>query len=429
MRTFTWVGTLVALAIPVLAACSGSGSDGASSSGSAGMPNGGIGATGAAGAAGAAGAGQAGAGQAGAGQAGAGQAGAGQAGGTTSPAGNPNGSCSAGVPARGKPVDTTHPTTVVGTGTAASCTFSALDDAVAKGGIVTFDCGSAPATIAVSATVNVPADKDTVIDGGDRVTLDGGNAVQILRFYSANFRANEHGLTLQHLALRNGKTTPTEAIPVADAPCSQGFNDGEGGALYMRDGGLTVIDSVFDSNHGAPLGPDTGGGAIYVVGSKPGVMIVGSTFTNNDASNGGGIGCLFAELNIYNSLFTGNKAIGHDANNNEPSKCSAMNNGQNETGSGGNGGPIYSDGASVNVTLCGDEITDNHAGVKAFGGGLFFTSNDMMGTLTISDTTMTDNTGGSWTSVSTGSVKNVGTAVGVNAKSISVSNSTLQGYP
>ena len=352
-----------------------------------------------------------------------------QAGSSTGPAGNPDGSCSSGVPARGKAVDTSQPTTVVGTGTADSCTFSALEAAVTQGGIVTFDCGSAPVTIAVSATLNVPSDKNTVIDGGNRVTLDGGNAVQILRFYSANFRANDFGLTLQHLALQNGKTTPTEAIPAAVAPCSQGFNDGEGGALYVRDGGLTVIDSVFESNHGAPLGPDTGGGAIYVLGSKPGVWIVGSTFADNDASNGGAVGGLFAELDIYNSLFTGNKAIGHDANNNQPDKCSVMNNDQNETGSGGNGGPIYSDGASVNVTLCGDKITDNHAGMNAFGGGLFFTSNDMNGTLSITDTTMTGNTGGSWTNVASGDVKNVGSAVGVNAKSISVTNSTLQGYP
>jgi hypothetical protein len=400
-------------------------------SGGAAASAGGQGALGSAGQAsgGAAGAGQAGAGQAGAGQAGAGQAGGGQAGGSGVAAGNPDGSCSAGIPARGKPASTAQPTTVVGTGTAASCTFSALDAAVTKGGIVTFNCGSAPVTIAVSSTLNVPSDKNTVIDGGNLITLDGGNAVQILRFYSANFRANDNFLTLQHLTLQNGKTTPTEVIPVAPAPCSQGYNDGEGGALYMRDGGLNVIDCVFKSNHGAPLGPDTGGGAIYVLGSKPGVVIVNSTFSNNDASNGGGVGALFSELNIYNSLFTGNKAIGHDANNNEPSKCSAMNNGQNETGSGGNGGPIYSDGASVNVTLCGDQIVGNSAGVNAFGGGLFFTSNDFGGTLSIADTKMTGNTGGSWTSVKSGSVMNAGTAVGTNAKSITITNSVLQGVP
>ena len=80
----------------------------------------------------------------------------------------------------------------------------------------------------------------------------------------------------------------------------------------------------------------------------------------------------------------------------------------------------------MNITLCGDKIVNNSAGMNAFGGGLFFTSNDMGGTLAIADTTMTGNTGGSWTNVSMGSVTDVGTAVGTNAKSLTVSNSTLQ---
>ena len=40
-----------------------------------------------------------------------------------------------------KTVDVSNPTTVVGTGTAASCTAQALTTAVAAGGVVTFDCG------------------------------------------------------------------------------------------------------------------------------------------------------------------------------------------------------------------------------------------------------------------------------------------------
>jgi hypothetical protein len=317
----------------------------------------------------------------------------------------------------------------VGTGTAASCTFGLLNTAVMQGGVITFNCGSAAVTIAVTATLNLPINKNTVIDGGNTVTLDGKSAVQILSFNSPNFQANENGLTLQHISLINGKMTPTEAIPVAKPPCSQGWDDGEGGALYMRDGNLTVIDSIFANNQAALLGPDTGGGAIYMLGSKHGALIVSSTFTNNTASNAGAVGGLYAELDIYNSLFKGNVAAGNGANNNDSTMCSAINNGQNEIGSGGNGGAIYSDGDSVNVILCGDEIIDNSAGVNAFGGGLFFTSDDMMGTLAISDSTMTGNTGGSWTNVSSGTVTNVGTAVGVNAKSISVTNSTLQGYP
>jgi hypothetical protein len=349
--------------------------------------------------------------------------------GTPTMAGNPNGSCSTGIPAQGQPVDTSKPTTVVGTGTAASCTFSALEAAVTTGGIVTFDCGSAPVTIAVTSTLNVPIGKNTVIDGGNKVTLDGGKAVEILSFNSPNFQANTYGLTLQHLSLVNGKQTPKDAIPSAPAPCSQGWDDGEGGALYMRDGNLTVIDCIFTGNEAAMLGPDTGGGAIYMLGSLHGALIVSSTFTNNTASNAGALGGLYAELDVYNSLFTGNTAAGNGANNNDPSTCSAMNNGQNEVGSGGNGGALYSDGNSVNVILCGDAINDNAAGMNAFGGGLFFTSDNMAGTLTITDTTMMGNTGGSWTNVSGGSVMNVGTAIGVNAKSITVTDSMLQGVP
>lgn len=348
---------------------------------------------------------------------------------TITSAGNPNGSCSSGVPARGQPADTSSPTTVVGTGTEASCTLAQLKAAATAGGVITFNCGSGPVTILVTATLNLPTSKNTLIDGGNKITLDGGGVVQILNFNSPGFQTNTMGLTLQHITLINGKTTPTQAIPTAPAPCSQGWDDGEGGALYMRDGNLTIIDSIFMNNQAAPLGPDTGGGAIYVLGSKNGVLIVGSTFSNNAASNGGAVGCLFSELDVYNSLVSNNTATGNGANNDDASKCSVINNGQNEVGSGGNGGALYSDGNSVNVTLCGDAILNNSAGVNAFGGGLFFTSNDMGGTLTIADTTMTGNTGGSWTQVSGGSVTNAGTAVGTNAKSITVTNSTLQGYP
>ncbi len=345
-------------------------------------------------------------------------------------AGNPNGSCSGGVPSNGHPADVSN-ATVVGTGTPESCTFGALSAAVAAGGAITFDCGSAPVTIPVTATLTLPTTKDTVIDGGNKVTLDGGHAVQILSYDSANFQALETRVTLQHLTLVNGKTTPSAMIPPQPSmpACSQGWDDGQGGALFMRDGNLTVIDCLFDGNEAAPLGPDTGGGAIYIEGSKHGALIVSSTFTHNSGANAGAVGALFAELDIYDSLFQDNTATGHDANNDDTSMtmCTAMNNGQYEIGSGGNGGAIYGDGNSFNITLCGDAVLDNAAGTNAFGGGLFFTSDDFKGVLTIIDTTMTGNTGGHWTSVKSGSVTNAGDAVGVNAQSITITNSTLQG--
>ncbi|HEX3593586.1 MAG TPA: hypothetical protein VHU80_00755, partial [Polyangiaceae bacterium] len=172
------------------------------------------------------------------------------------------------LPAGATPADVSKPTTVVGTGTADSCTFDALNAAVTKAGVITFNCGSAPVTIGVTSTLMLSTTKDTVIDGGNTVTLDGQHAVQILKYNSGNWMALETRVTLQHLTLINAKTTPAKAIPTAPAPCSQGFDDGEGGALYMRDGNLTVIGCTFSHNQAAQLGPDTGGGAIYITGSK-----------------------------------------------------------------------------------------------------------------------------------------------------------------
>jgi hypothetical protein len=202
----------------------------------------------------------------------------------------------------------------------------------------------------------------------------------------------------------------------------------------MRDGNLTVIDSLFEDNTAAPLGPDVGGGAIRMLGSKHGILVVSSTFRRNKASNGAAIGCLFSELDVYNSLVEDNTATGHDANNDDATKCDVINNNQHEIGSGGNGGALYSDGAStaekpVEVKLCGNKIVNNAAGMNAFGGGLFFTSNNYGGTLTITDTVMQGNTGGHWTNVQSGTVMNAGTAVGTNAKSITITNSMIQGVP
>ena len=85
-------------------------------------------------------------------------------------AGNPNGHAT--IPAAAQPVDTSHPDHVIGTGTPASCTSAAVVAAVAAGGIITFNCGSAPVTIALTATAKVRNTASTVvIDGGGRVKI------------------------------------------------------------------------------------------------------------------------------------------------------------------------------------------------------------------------------------------------------------------
>jgi hypothetical protein len=309
--------------------------------------------------------------------------------GSLPPAGNPDGACTRALPAAALPADTSAPTTVVGTGTAASCTYAPLAAAVATGGVITFDCGAEPVTIPITATLALRTDRNTVIDGGGKVTLDGDHAVRILSWNSGGWQTNPNVLTLQHLVLANGRTTPVERIPTGrPEPCSQGWLDGQGGALFMRDGELRAVDVTFVNNQAALLGPDTGGGAVYLLGARP-ATVSRCSFLDNRGSNAGGLGGLFATLNVYDSLFDGNQATGYGANDVDSTpghtQCSYKNGDVYQIGSGGNGAAVYSDGVDMDVSLCGTQIRDNHAG--AFGAAIFFTSNDQSrkGTLSIRD--------------------------------------------
>jgi hypothetical protein len=260
---------------------------------------------------------------------------------------------------------------VVGTGTAASCTEAALSAALSKGGVVTFNCGSSGATVTVTKTIELPTGVDTVLDGGGVVTIDGGGAVRILDWNSANYRANTHKLTLQRITFAHGHAAGTMPIATAPAPCSSGYYDGAGGALQMRDGVLNVIDCNFTGNQAEKVGPDVGGGAIYLSGALHGV-VVGSTFLDNSGSNSGAIGSLNSDLDVYNSTFQGNSALGSGANSNDPAKCSVVDaNKQNQVGSGGNAGAIGMDGGSDGThTFCGDVFRANTSGKGALGGAV-----------------------------------------------------------
>jgi hypothetical protein len=304
------------------------------------------------------------------------------------------------LPAEAQAVDTSSPTTVVGTGTAASCTFDALTAAVSQGGIITFDCGDAPVTIPVTSSLTPPTSSGgtpvhTVIDGGNRIILDGGGAVRLIYWdHASSWAISDDTLTLQRLALRGGKATPTRAVPVCtqtpNDQCPTGFEDGAGGALYMRDGLLRVIDCTFTDNQAALLGPTTGGGAIYVFGART-AHIANSTFTGNRGSNAGGVQLQWAGGSIFNSLFDGNSAVGQGACSDDPAHCACMHDGMHEVGSGGNGGAIHKDGRDdLDVTLCGVEIRNSTA--NEFGSAVFLTADGSAAKLIILDSLMTNNT-------------------------------------
>jgi hypothetical protein len=314
--------------------------------------------------------------------------------------------CSSPPPPEAALANISQPTSIVGSGSPEGCTFAALDAAVREGGVVVFACGAAPVTILLSASLLPPVSNGYanetalahVIDGGGLVTLDGGNAVRIISWlHGQSFQHNNDTLTLQRLRLVRGRTTPTQAIPpcppkgnMSNAACSTGFDDGEGGAVLVRDGSLRIIECELAYNQAALLGPDTGGGAVYISGALQTSFFVRSAFVGNTASNAGAIGLLWAGAVVIDSVFDGNAAVGFGANNNDPSKCSCINNGQNEVGSGGNGGAIYKDGGDGrNLVVCGAEIRNTFA--NEFGCAIFLTDDGTVAKLVLADSILVNN--------------------------------------
>jgi hypothetical protein len=304
-------------------------------------------------------------------------------------AGNPDGHCD--VPAEAKPEDVSSPRSVVGSGTAASCTGDAFVAAVAKGGVITFDCGPLPVTITLTETAKVFNDTGpkVVIDGGGKVTLSGGGRVRIL--YQNTCDAKQRpissdcnnlqapALSLQNLTFIDGNATGLELDD----------NEGGGGALWLRGGRLKIIHSRFFGNVCDELGSDVGGGAVRVLDFPTGssenrpVYIVNSTFGGaagfgNHCANGGAASSIGTSYTIINSLFTDNEAVGHGAND----------------GQGGSGGAIYNDGNTYALSLCGDHFERNHA--NEGGSAVFYVSNDHTGKLTIRDSSLTHNPKGAF---------------------------------
>jgi hypothetical protein len=287
-------------------------------------------------------------------------------------AGNPAGNAT--VPAAGQAADTSHPDHVIGSGTPASCTSAAVVAAVAAGGVITFSCGPAPVTITMTATATVPTSNHLVVlDGGGKVTLSGAGKTEILSV-NAVWQQQWPQLVVQNLTFTDAYSGTQQTA---------GSSVYGGGAIFDEGGQLKVVNSAFVGNSCFASGPDLGGGAIRAVGMYPAspVYITGDTFTGNSCSNGGALSGLFAHFDVYNSLMTGNKAIGWGAN---PAAAG--------TPGGGSGGAIYTDGTGYNLSVTGTVMRDNTA--REGGGGIFFVVNSGGGTLQIESSTLQGNPSG-----------------------------------
>ena len=190
---------------------------------------------------------------------------------------------------------------MIGDGSPAGCTSAAVVKAVAAGGVITFDCGPDPVTIAM--TFDRPAwtrpRRLVVLDGGGLVTLSGGGKRRILysdtcagKWSTDDFVDQPYPrVVVQNITFEDGYDGTHQATCAANVPkCWYGGVDG-GGAIYVEGGRFAAVNSRFLDNRCYAYGPDLGGGAIRALAqyrNRP-VYIVRDTFRGGRCSNGGAL--------------------------------------------------------------------------------------------------------------------------------------------
>ncbi|OGN96124.1 MAG: hypothetical protein A2Z71_10145 [Chloroflexi bacterium RBG_13_50_21] len=323
----------------------------------------------------------------------------------------------------------------VGNGDPGSCTESALDAVLSGGGLVNFNCGPNQVTITITNQKTISA--NTTMDGGNLITLDGGNTTRLFTVNAGvtlDLKAlgltggsasqggaiyndgtviikdvlltnsfapggtaggiyNNGTLTITHSTLSGtaasngqaGTIYNLGALTVANSNLSYNLAGLVGGSLYNK-GTATITSSTFEGNSGST------GGAIANSGT---LTIRGSTFNANStvSSVGGGI-YNDANLTIYTSTFSENTTYfgergGGLFNGASGSAVIHTSTFINNSAPGGYGGGIYNDGQ---LTVLADTFTgnSNNGGV---GGGIYSSINT---TTIITDSTFFNNFGGAF---------------------------------
>ena len=298
---------------------------------------------------------------------------------------------------------------VVGTSTAASCTDAALNAALAGGGLVTFNCGSAPVTIDISTgTGTKTISADTTIDGGSLITISGGNSVGV---FSVNTGVK---FTVQNLTIANGNSASHKGggidnegstLTVTNSTFSTNSAGLGGGGIYNHTGTVTVTNSTFSGNIAASSSGGGGG-----IGNSSTLTVTNSTFSGNSADyDGGGIGSSGTGT-VTNSTFSGNTASHSGAGIGNSGTLTVTNSTLSGNSAGHNGGGI----ASIIGTLTVTNSTFSGNSADFDGGGIG------SGTGTVTNSTFSGNSA----SHNGGGIASIGTLTVTNTI---VANSTSGG--
>ncbi|GAC1387036.1 MAG: hypothetical protein NVSMB42_07860 [Herpetosiphon sp.] len=318
--------------------------------------------------------------------------------------------------ATGSLVHSVYASGVVGDGTAGSCTEAALDSALASGGSITFACGG-PITIILTTQKMISI--NTTMDGGNLITLSGGNATRLFLVNSATtltlsnitltngYVAADGGaiynnggtLILQHSTIQKCQTTTVGSggalvsygtLTISDSTFV-GNKAAGGGALYVRSGQATISNSVLRQN--ATTSTTSGWGGALLLWQGVRVDMRGGEIANNSADQGGAIHNRFASstITLNGTNIHNNNAVSQGGGIYNLSGTATLSNFTLQGNSAPEyGGGIFNSGGTAtltNVTLQGNTAEGNTAGTAGLGGGIYNSG----GTATLTNVTLQGN--------------------------------------
>ena len=152
-----------------------------------------------------------------------------------------------------------------------------------------------------------------------------------------------------------------------------------------------MVNCRFFNNTCDSLGPDVGGGAVRAFSQYQNlpVYVVNCTFGGKDGyGNFGANGGAISSIGV--SSARSSTACFHITAPSETAEIHA----KSGTPGGGSGGAIYNDGNTMTLSLCGCLLEFNQ--VNAYGSAIFFVTDDMTGNMSIENSVIRDNIGGSW---------------------------------
>lgn len=234
-------------------------------------------------------------------------------------------------------------------GTLAWCVSQAED-----GAVIEFNLNKTEITQTESLTI--PAGKTITINGLNHYNN------QRIRLKGSVKAFNVSGTLCLRNTIISDKTTSsivsTGSLTVENCEFRNNRSDADnGGAIRASAGACIIRNSLFDGN---AAGGTYGGGAICVYNENSALTLESSTFTGNEAIQGGAVSVFkAADMQVTNCTFSGNKALGGSSNR--------------------RGGAIYCANPDnnttaeeinctiINSTITGNSALNNGGGICAYG--------------------------------------------------------------